>query len=128
MVATKSVITRENEDKNREKAIMAGFESSLSDIFEVRANDVETIALQQLSSDRDKIFGDFVRKTIKLCESNFNSEEASGKYLDLNAQYLTFKSLKGVHAALEKEIVGPATGTKVPQDYLSWLKCLHRIP
>ena len=80
---------------------MAGFEASLSDFFEVKT-DAETVALSQLSGDKDQIFCSFVRKTIKICERSFNSEEANGKYLDLNSQYLTFKSLKPVHEALEK--------------------------
>lgn len=125
-------ITGANLTSNKDKRIMLGFESSLNEFFELTSN-VETVALTQLNSDKDKIFGEFVRTTMKICEKSFSSEEASGKYLDLNAQYLTFKSLKSVHEALDKEIVGPATaplrgGSKVPQDYLAWLKCFHRIP
>ena len=39
-----------------------------------------------------------MEEVMQECEKKFNSEEANGKYLDLNSIYLQFKNIKKVHS------------------------------
>lgn len=98
---------------------------------------METEAHDNLCLDREQLFARFVKSTMQVCDRVFNAEEASGKYLDLNKHFRAFKNLQEVQTLLQQkqesegDKFGPAAKAgasfKAPVDYLSWLKCFHRL-